>query len=90
MKQNWERLLAGQSGIRKIDGFDVSDLPSKIAGTVPAGGKADGGFDPDEWLAPKEQRKIDRFILLGMAAADQAVEDQDGRRMMSRIWNAPA
>ncbi|EDP61828.1 Beta-ketoacyl synthase [alpha proteobacterium BAL199] len=58
-----------------IDGFDVSDLPAKIAGLVPAGKLADGGFDPDEWLEPKEQRKIDRFILYGIAAAHQAVVD---------------
>lgn len=72
---NWKRLVAGDSGIRRIDGFDVSDLPAKIAGTVPVGPGADGGFDPDEWVEPKEQRKIDRFILLGITAADQAVRD---------------
>jgi len=72
---NWQRLLAGESGIRAIDGFDVSDLPAKVAGTVPAGPGAEGGFDPDEWVEPKEQRKIDRFILLGITAADQAVRD---------------
>ncbi len=72
---NWDRLIAGRSGIRPIDTFDVSDLPAKIAGIVPAGSKADGNFDPDEWLEPKEQRKIDRFILLGMAAAQEAVEN---------------
>ncbi|MEQ8396835.1 beta-ketoacyl-ACP synthase II [Thalassobaculum sp.] len=72
---NWDRLTAGQSGVRSIDGFDVSDLPAKIAGLVPSGKLADGGFDPDEWLEPKEQRKIDRFILYGIAAAHQAVVD---------------
>ena len=71
----WSRLIEGQSGIRKIDRFDVSDLPSKIAGTVPDGATEDGLFDADRWVAPKEQRKIDRFILLGMAAAEQAVMD---------------
>ncbi len=75
VSHNWERLLAGRSGIRAIEGFDVSDLPAKIAGVVPSGPGAEGGFDPDEWLEPKEQRKIDRFILLGIAAAQQAVED---------------
>lgn len=72
---NWERLMAGKSGIRAIDSFDVSDLPAKIAGIVPGGSKDQGGFDPSEWLEPKEQRKIDRFILLGLVAAQQAVED---------------
>ena len=86
VEHNWERLVGGGSGIRAIEGFDVSDLPAKIAGQVPAGNSADGGFDPDEWVEPKEQRKIDRFILLGIAAAHQAVvdsgwqpEDDEGR-----------
>src|SRR3546814_993223 len=72
---NWNRLVAGESGIRAIDGFDVSDLPAKVAGTVPDAATGEGGFDPDEWVEPKEQRKIDRFILLGIAAAEQAVRD---------------
>ncbi|GHD49662.1 3-oxoacyl-[acyl-carrier-protein] synthase 2 [Thalassobaculum fulvum] len=75
IEHNWKRLTDGGSGIRAIDGFDVSDLPAKVAGQVPAGTSADGGFDPDEWVEPKEQRKIDRFILLGIAAAHQAVVD---------------
>lgn len=75
VKANWDRLMAGKSGIRAIDTFDVSDLPAKIAGGVPAGTKDEGGFDPSEWIEPKEQRKIDRFILLGLVAAQQAVED---------------
>src|SRR3546814_20627194 len=72
---NWNRLVAGESGIRAIDGFDVSDLPAKVAGTVPDAATGEGGFDPDEWVEPKEQRKIARFILLGVAAAEQAVRD---------------
>lgn len=75
VKTNWDRLMAGKSGIRAIDTFDVSDLPAKIAGIVPEGSKDEGRFDPSEWMEPKEQRKIDRFILLGMVAAQQAVED---------------
>ncbi|NQW10866.1 MAG: beta-ketoacyl-ACP synthase II [Alphaproteobacteria bacterium] len=75
VSHNWDRLMAGQSGIRAIDRFDVSDLPAKIGGLVPSGTSDEGGFDPNEWLEPKEQRKIDRFIMLGMAAADQAVRD---------------
>ncbi|SDF68744.1 MULTISPECIES: beta-ketoacyl-ACP synthase II [Thalassobaculum] len=75
VKTNWDRLMAGKSGIRAIDSFDVSDLPAKIAGMVPEGTKDEGGFDPSEWVEPKEQRKIDRFILFGMVAAQQAVED---------------
>lgn len=79
VKINWDRLMAGKSGIRAIDSFDVSDLPAKIAGIVPEGTKDEGGFDPSEWVEPKEQRKIDRFILLGMVAAQQAVEDSGWR-----------
>jgi 3-oxoacyl-[acyl-carrier-protein] synthase II len=72
---NWDNLLAGKSGIRTIDSFDVYDLPARIAGVIPAGSKNDGAFDPNEWVEPKKQRKIDRFILLGLVAAQQAVED---------------
>jgi len=71
----WKRMLAGESGIGAIQGFDVSDLPSKIAGQVPAGSKAEGRFNPDEWVPPKDQRRMDRFIIMAMAAAQEAVED---------------
>lgn len=70
----WQRLIKHESGIRKIDRFDVSDLSSKIAGLIPLGDEPDA-FHPDDWLAPKEQRKVDDFILYGIAAATQAVED---------------
>ena len=75
IEENWSRLLDGRSGIRPIEKFDVSDLPAKIAGIVPEGPAAEGLFTADEWVEPKEQRKIDRFIMLGMAAAAQAVAD---------------
>ena len=71
----WQRLINGESGIGKVEHFDVSDLPSKIAGVVPDGATADGLFTADDWLAPKDQRKVDRFIMLGIVAAVQAVED---------------
>ncbi|MGO1117128.1 beta-ketoacyl-ACP synthase II [Rhodovibrionaceae bacterium A322] len=71
----WNQLINGKSGIGKVEGLDVSDLPAQIAGQPPAGEYADGGFSANEWLAPKEQRKIDRFILFGMAAAQQAIDD---------------
>ena len=71
----WDRLTNGESGITEVTQFDVKDLPAKIAGTVPEGAKDQGLFCPDDWLEPKEQRKIDRFILLGMVAASQAVEN---------------
>jgi 3-oxoacyl-[acyl-carrier-protein] synthase II len=72
---NWRRLLAAESGIRAIQGFDTSDLATKIAGEVPVGDKANGHFNADLYMLPKEQRKVDKFILFGMAAAKQAVED---------------
>jgi 3-oxoacyl-[acyl-carrier-protein] synthase II len=71
----WGRLIEGQSGIRAIQSFDVSDLPTKIAGQVPRGDTASGGFNADDWVPPKEQRKMDEFIVYALAAADQAVAD---------------
>jgi len=74
--KNWAELTAGKSGIRKITRFDASDMSSQIAGMVPYQneGVADG-FNPDDTLAPKEQKKVDTFILYGMMAADEAVAD---------------
>ncbi len=72
---NWRRLIAAESGIRAIQQFDTSDLATKIAGEVPLGDKANGHFNADLYMLPKDQRKVDRFILFGMAAAKQAVED---------------
>ena len=71
----WRRLVAGESGIGPITGFDPAELPCKVAGELPAGSRADGGFDLNEWVPPKEQKKMDRFIHLGMAAAVEAMED---------------
>ena len=71
----WDRLINGESGISKVTQFDVHDLPAKIAGTVPEGATDLGLFCPDDWVEPKEQRKVDRFILLGMVAASQAVQN---------------
>jgi 3-oxoacyl-[acyl-carrier-protein] synthase II len=74
---NWERLIAGQSGIRAIQSFDVSDLPAKIAAQVPPGETADGGFNADDWVAPKDQRRMDTFIIYALAATEEAVRDAD-------------
>ncbi len=71
----WERLIAGKSGIAAIEGFDVSDLPAKIAGQVPRGSEEDGLFEDERWMAAKDRRKVDTFILYGMAAAEQAITD---------------
>ncbi|MBX4951541.1 beta-ketoacyl-ACP synthase II [Rhizobium binae] len=71
----WSRLLAGQDGARLVTEFEVDDLPAKIACRIPLGNAADGAFNPDEWMEPKEQRKVDPFIIYGMAAADMALAD---------------
>lgn len=71
----WQRLINGQSGVRAIQSFDVSDLPAKIAAEVPKGETADGGFNADDWVPPKDQRRMDTFIVYAIAAADQAVRD---------------
>jgi 3-oxoacyl-[acyl-carrier-protein] synthase II len=75
VKTNWERLIAGRSGVRSIQSFDVSDLPSRIAGQVPPGDTATGGFNANDYVSPKDQRKMDRFIVYALAAAQQAVDD---------------
>jgi len=75
VEATWQRLIKGQSGITKIEKFDVSDLPCKIAGIVPRGDGSDGTFNADQWMEPKEQRKVDDFIIFAMSAAGQAVQD---------------
>ena len=72
---NWENLLAGKSGIGAIQSFDISDLPAKIAGQVPVGETAEGLFNADDWMTPKDQRRMDDFIAYGLTAAIQAVAD---------------
>jgi len=71
----WRRLLEGDCGISAIQSFDVSDLPTRIAGQVPLGARADGGLDFAEWIPGKDMKKMDRFIQLAMVAAIEAVED---------------
>jgi len=75
IEHTWRRLLAGESGIKRIEKFDVSDLPSKIAGQIPRGDGSEGTLNPDDWMEPKEQRKVDGFIVYAMVAAAQALND---------------
>lgn len=75
VEESWTRLLAGQSGAGPITRFDPVDVATKYACEVPYGDGTDGTFNPDDWMAPKDRRKVDDFILYGMAAAQQAVED---------------
>ncbi|NNE86651.1 MAG: beta-ketoacyl-ACP synthase II [Silicimonas sp.] len=71
----WSRLLSGQSGAGTIARFDAGHLATTYACEIPRGDGSDGTFNPDDWVEPKEQRKIDDFIVYGMAAAEQAVKD---------------
>ncbi|HEY4201475.1 MAG TPA: beta-ketoacyl-ACP synthase II [Devosiaceae bacterium] len=75
VETTWSNILAARSGARRIDDFEVGDLACQIAGRIPLGDYADGKYNPDEWMEPKEQRKVDPFIVFGMAAADQAIAD---------------
>jgi len=79
VEETWARLVAGQSGAGKITHFDASHLATEIACEVPFGDGSDGTFNPDDWMAPKDQRKVDTFILFAMAAADQALADAGWR-----------
>ena len=75
VEETWSRLLAGQSGASAITKFRTDDLATKIACQVPRGDGTDGTFNPDQWVDAKEQRRMDDFIIYGMAAAKQAVAD---------------
>jgi 3-oxoacyl-[acyl-carrier-protein] synthase II len=77
VEQTWQRLLAGKSGIGRVQKCEVADLPCQIAGEIPLGDGSDGTFNSDEWMEPKERRKVDDFILYAMCAAKQALDDAD-------------
>jgi 3-oxoacyl-[acyl-carrier-protein] synthase II len=75
VEETWSRLLAGESGAGPITRFDPSNVMTSYACEIPFGDGSNGTFNPDDWMEPKERRKVDDFILYGMAAATQAVED---------------
>ncbi|MEM9475892.1 MAG: beta-ketoacyl-ACP synthase II [Pseudomonadota bacterium] len=77
VEATWSRLLDAQSGAGTISRFDAGHLATTYACEIPVGDGSDGTFNADDWMAPKEQRKVDDFILYGVAAADQAVRDAD-------------
>ena len=79
VEHNWKSLLAGKSGIKKIDNIDLKDIPVQIAGQVPWG-DGENEFNPDTVMPPKDQKKVDKFILYGLAAGADALEDAG--------WNA--
>jgi 3-oxoacyl-[acyl-carrier-protein] synthase II len=75
VESTWKQILGSKSGAARIEKFDVSDLPCKIACQVKRGDGASDPFHPDKWMEPKDQRKVDDFIIFAMAAAGQAIED---------------
>ncbi len=75
VEETWARLLAGDSGAGTISGFDADHLATNYACEVPRGDGSGGTFNPDDWMEPKEQRKVDPFIVYAVAAATQAVKD---------------
>ncbi len=77
IEESWSRLLDAQSGAGTISRFDASHLATDYACEVPMGDGSDGTFNPDDWMEPKDRRKVDDFILFGIAAAEQAVRDAD-------------
>jgi len=79
VEPTWQRLIKGESGAKKVDTFDVADLACKIACVIPRGDGSDGTFNPDQWIEPKEQRKVDDFIVYAMCAANQALDDAGWR-----------
>ena len=76
-KNNWKRLISGQSGIDTIKSFEASELTCKIGGEIPFGSFEEGNLDLNEWFDIKDQRKLDRFIMLGLIAAEEAIEDSN-------------
>ena len=74
-EETWKRILAGESGTRSVEGFDVSDMACQVAAQIPRGDGSNGTYNPDDYMSVKEQRKVDEFIVYAMAAAEQAIED---------------
>src|SRR6056297_2188086 len=77
VEESWSRLLDGQSGAGTITRFDPLNVATKYACQVPLGDGSDGTFNSEDYMEPKERRKVDDFILYGVAAAEQAVRDAD-------------
>lgn len=75
VEPTWSRLLKGESGAKKVDTFEVSDIAARVACMIPRGDGSNGTYNPDQWMEPKEQRKVDPFIVYAMCAATQALND---------------
>src|SRR5258707_3148879 len=76
VEATWRRLIAGDSGARNVEAFDVSDLPARIAGIIPRGDGTDCTYNPSDWMEPNEQRNVDDFIAYAICAGNQAIEDE--------------
>ena len=79
VEPTWRRLIAGESGARPIEHFDVADLPVRFACQIPRGDGSGATYNPDQWMAPKDQRKFDPFIIFAMCAVRQALDDAGWR-----------
>jgi 3-oxoacyl-[acyl-carrier-protein] synthase II len=88
VEPTWSRLIAGDSGVRKVESFDVSDIACKIAGMIPYGDGNNGTYNPDQWMEPKEQRKVDKFIVYAICAARQALDHAGWKPTTSDDQNA--
>ncbi len=75
VERTWSRLVKGESGAGKVERFEVSDIACKIACMIPRGDGSNGTYNPDQWMEPREQRKVDEFIIFAMCAAKQALDD---------------
>lgn len=88
VEATWSNVLAGKSGASAITKFDVSDIACRIACQIPLGDGSAGTFNADQWMDPKDQRKVDPFIVYAMAAAQQALEDAGWEPKTSDDQNA--
>ena len=86
----WERLTSGQNATRRIESFDVADLSCQIACQVPRGDGSNGSFNPNDWMEPKEQRKVDDFIIYAMGPRPRRSRMRAGNRPPMRTRSAPA
>ncbi|MBT6328702.1 MAG: beta-ketoacyl-ACP synthase II, partial [Kordiimonadaceae bacterium] len=75
LEETWKRLIAGESGAGPITRFDTEGFSAKVACEVPLGDGTDGTFNADDWMEPKNRKRVDDFILYGMAAVDMAMDD---------------